>query len=162
MYTDIAHWNWVRARVMKRGESVRSVAASERISRNTVRKMLRFELPLEYRRTAPNSVKSGGRLRSPMPWKNAVAVVRSLPPLEAAKFLSSLFRTLHSDGSGETAEQRLRAWGFGAKPVERAEQSRLRWMRLMYDIERGCAPPAANLGPEQCETFDAKIIAAVC
>jgi transposase len=158
MYTDIAHWNRVRARVMKRGESTRSVAATEGISRNTVRKMLRFEQPPGYRRTAANSLKSGARSRSSGPWKDVAGVVRSLPSREAAGFLSSLFRTLHSDGSCEAAEQRLRTWGFGAKPVDHAEQSRLRWMRFMYDIERGCAPVAAGLDPEQCERLMRRLL----
>lgn len=158
MYTDIAHWNRVRARVMKRGESARSVAASEGISRNTVRKMLRFELPPGYRRTAANSLKPGEWLQPPRPWKDMVVVVRSLPAREAAKFLSSLFRTLHSDCSGEAAERRLRAWGFGAKSVDRAERSRLRWMCLMYAIEQGRAPEAASLDPEQRETLMRRLL----
>ncbi len=158
MYTDMTHWNRVRARVMKRGESTRSVAATEGISRNTVRKMLRFEQPPGYRRTAANSLKSGARSRSSGPWKDVAGVVRSLPSRETAGFLSSLFRALHSDGSCEAAEQRLRTWGFGAKPVDHAEQSRLRWMRFMYDIERGCAPVAAGLDPEQCERLMRRLL----
>jgi transposase len=158
MYTDIAHWNRVRARVMKRGESARSVAATEGISRNTVRKMLRFEQPPGYRRTAANSLMSAARSRSSPPWKDVAGVVRLLPAQAAAGFLSSLFRTLHSDVSGEAAEQRLRTWGFGAKPVDHAEQSRLRWMRFMYDIERGCAPVAAGLDPEQRETLMRRLL----
>jgi transposase len=87
-------------------------------------------------------------------------VVRSLPSREAAGFLSLLFRTSHSDGSGEGAERRLRALGFGAKPVDHAEQSRLRWMRLMYDIERGCAPVAAALTLEQHEALMRRLLPA--
>ncbi|MGF6303340.1 lambda repressor-like predicted transcriptional regulator [Paraburkholderia sp. WC7.3d] len=52
MYAHIQQRKRIRARVVTRGESLRSVAQAEGISRNTARKMVRYELPPGYRRTA--------------------------------------------------------------------------------------------------------------
>jgi transposase len=44
-YLDIRQWKRIRTRVLTAGESRHAVAASERISRNTLRKMLAHEVP---------------------------------------------------------------------------------------------------------------------
>lgn len=45
MYSDVRQWKRIRNRVLLCGESRRAVAASEQISRNTLRKMLALEAP---------------------------------------------------------------------------------------------------------------------
>ena len=45
MYADVRQWKRIRNRVLLAGESRRAVAASERISRNTLRKMLAHKVP---------------------------------------------------------------------------------------------------------------------
>lgn len=45
MYSDIKEWTRIRARVLKKGESIRYVAKVEAMSRNTVRKIVHFEFP---------------------------------------------------------------------------------------------------------------------
>lgn len=60
MYSDIRQWKRIRNRVLTAGESRRAVAASERISRNTLRKMLAHDVPPRHRalrkREAPGPV----------------------------------------------------------------------------------------------------------
>jgi transposase len=48
MYTDEKQWTRIRDRIMELGESINFVARSEGVSRNTVRKMLRYKKPLKY------------------------------------------------------------------------------------------------------------------
>ena len=48
MYSNPHQWRRIRKRVMVSGESKRGVAASEGISRTTLRKMLTFETPPGY------------------------------------------------------------------------------------------------------------------
>ena len=50
MYSNVYQWRRIRNRVLVSGESKRSVAKNERISINTLRKMLAFEKPPGYRR----------------------------------------------------------------------------------------------------------------
>jgi hypothetical protein len=50
MYSNTSQWKRIRNRVLVAGESRRSVAASEYISRNTLRKMLAHETPPKLRR----------------------------------------------------------------------------------------------------------------
>ena len=51
MYSNIRQWKRVRERVLVKRESLRSVAASEGMSRITVRKMVKHELPPGYQVT---------------------------------------------------------------------------------------------------------------
>lgn len=48
MYTDVRKWSRVRKRVMQLGESKRRVARTEKISRQTLKKMLALEKPPGY------------------------------------------------------------------------------------------------------------------
>jgi hypothetical protein len=56
MYSDVRQWERIRERILVRGDSCRSVAASVGMSRNTVRKMVRHELPPGYRCSSPRIV----------------------------------------------------------------------------------------------------------
>lgn len=49
MYSNLHQWKRIRKRILVSGESKRSVASSEGISRTTLRKMLAFETPPGYR-----------------------------------------------------------------------------------------------------------------
>lgn len=49
MYKDTRQWNRVRDRILVLGESRNQVARTEKISRNTVRKILRYDFPPGYR-----------------------------------------------------------------------------------------------------------------
>ena len=53
MYSNLYQWRRIRKRVMLSRESKRRVAASEGISRATLRKMLAFETPPRYWRRNP-------------------------------------------------------------------------------------------------------------
>lgn len=48
MYSEVRQWKRIRNRVLLSGESRRAVAASEQISRNTLRKMLALEVPPRF------------------------------------------------------------------------------------------------------------------
>lgn len=48
MYTNLKQWADIRRRVLVKGESIRSVSRSERMSRNTVKKILKYETPPGY------------------------------------------------------------------------------------------------------------------
>jgi len=50
MCANVRQWKRIRDRVLIRGESLRSVALAEGMSRNTLRRMVRFELPPGFRR----------------------------------------------------------------------------------------------------------------
>jgi hypothetical protein len=50
MYANPKQWAAIRQRVLVLGESIRCVSCTERMSRNTVKKMLRFESPPGYAR----------------------------------------------------------------------------------------------------------------
>jgi transposase len=60
MYSDVRQWERIRERILVRGDSCRSVAASVGMSRNTVRKMVRYELPPGYRCSSPRNARSLG------------------------------------------------------------------------------------------------------
>ena len=48
MYTNLKQWADIRRRVFDKGESIGSVSRSERMSRNTVKKILKYEKPPGY------------------------------------------------------------------------------------------------------------------
>lgn len=118
MYADVPCWKRIRSRVLIRGESIRKVALTEGMSRNTVRKMLRYESPPGYRRTG---------------YASGQSVMSSKP--DGARPGVSRHR-----GRATPRQENDPAGG-------RAERSRLRWMNLLYNIERGCSHPPAAITP---------------
>ena len=56
MYSNPKQWAEIRMRVLVKGESIRSVTRSERMSRNTVKKILRLESPPGYDRSRRSSL----------------------------------------------------------------------------------------------------------
>ena len=50
MITDPKRWSRIRRRILVDGESIKGVARSERLSRNTVQRILRHEHPTRYMR----------------------------------------------------------------------------------------------------------------
>ena len=61
MYTDTRQWNRIRDRVLIFGESRSKVAKTEQVSRNTVRKILKYDFPPGY---------GGSNLKKPVPIRN--------------------------------------------------------------------------------------------
>lgn len=61
MYSNPKQWTNIRKRVLVKGESIGSVARSERICRNTIRKILRFETPPGYDKSKRNSLPKAAR-----------------------------------------------------------------------------------------------------
>ncbi|MGB3899751.1 MAG: IS630 family transposase [Mesorhizobium sp.] len=59
MYIDPKVWAEVRHRALIEGESIRSIARMDRLSRNTVRKILRQSQPVRYHRKASQTLISG-------------------------------------------------------------------------------------------------------
>lgn len=59
MHADPKIWAEVRHRALIKGESIRSIARVDGLSRNTVRKMLRQSEPVPYHRKASHTVISG-------------------------------------------------------------------------------------------------------
>ncbi|MFM0152880.1 IS630 family transposase [Paraburkholderia sediminicola] len=115
MYADVRHWKRIRSRVLIRGESIRRVAITEGMSRNTVRKIVRYELPPGYRQT---------RYASGQP-------VMSSPSEGAQPHVPR-----HHERPAACPERHPHISG--------AERSRLRWMNLLYDVERGNLYPPAG------------------
>lgn len=118
MYSDLRLWKRVRTRVLVSGESIRSVAFSEGIARNTVRKMLGYERPPGYRRAAYERDRS--------------------------------VTTPSSDSTRSSGPRRLDTLPGRPSDVPNsrfADRSRLRWMNLLYDVERHSLPPAAGFDP---------------
>jgi transposase-like protein len=56
MYSNPVHWQRLRERVLVRGESIRSVARREGMSRNTLKRLLTLDAPPRYSRgNQPNT-----------------------------------------------------------------------------------------------------------
>lgn len=118
MYADVRCWKRIRTRVLIRGESIRGVALAEGMSRNTVRKMLCHELPPGYRRTGDVSGQT-----------------------------MMLSMSDEAQAGGRRHRKRMLTCQENEPAGCRAERSRLRWMNLLYDIERGTSQPPAAADP---------------
>ncbi len=71
MYSNIYQWKRIRKRVVLVGESKRSVAKAEGISRQTLRKMLAYDSPPGYRgRTIASKSAASGKATSKQPGLN--------------------------------------------------------------------------------------------
>ncbi len=83
MYSDVSQWQRLRRQVLVQGQSIRSVAQREGMSRNTLKKVLSFEKPQRY----------GGRPPI-VPSSAPPAVPRKLthPEVERARWLEWLYR----------------------------------------------------------------------
>ncbi|MFM0292144.1 IS630 family transposase [Paraburkholderia sp. RL17-380-BIE-A] len=152
MYSDIKEWTRIRARVLNKGESIRYVANAEGISRNTVRKMVRFELPPGYCRVTDNTRDATRRRKLAVPWSAVQRIVRALPERGAAQFLARLFSEDDTEELEEAAGRRLRTWGVVESPkIGSAERSRQRWQNWMYQVEQGLVSVPAG---EDCRQQD--------
>lgn len=119
MYSDFRFWKRIRTRVLERGQSIRGVAVNEGISRNTVRKRLCYERPPGYRHAG----REDGQHVTKSP-----QVRRHIP-------------------SPHCTDKQWVGSREGAKST-RTECSRLRWMNLLYDVERCSLRPAAGVDPQ--------------
>jgi transposase len=146
MYSDIREWARIRARVLIRGESIRHVADAEKISRNTVRKMVRLEFPPGYHRERVNEQQPVVDQPTNAPWTSVQRVVRSLTERQAAQFLSDVFAADGNDDFEEAARRRMRMWGIEPPATDSKARSRQRWQNWMYRVEQGVvyAPKGGN------------------
>jgi len=146
MYSDIREWARIRARVLIRGESIRHVADAEKISRNTVRKMVRLEFPPGYHRKRVNEQQPVVDQPTNAPWTSVQRVVRSLTERQAAQFLSDVFAADGNDNFEEAARRRMRMWGIEPPATDSKARSRQRWQNWMYRVEQGVvyAPKGGN------------------
>ncbi|WOD17021.1 IS630 family transposase [Paraburkholderia kirstenboschensis] len=147
MYSDIREWSRVRRRVLRGGESIRHVASTEKISRNTVRKMVRLEVPPGYRRT--DGVGPVVQRPIPIPWHAVQKVVRSLSERDAARYLCSVFN--REFGQCAPNVEILRACELGVATAHRAAAERRteRWLKWVYQVDQRVDTLDGDIGLEQ-------------
>ena len=89
MHTDPKKWAQIRFIILSKGQSIRSVALSEGMSRNTIRKIIRQEEPTKYARVARatlitgyeafvDTMMSDDALRPPRERRSIASIARTL------------------------------------------------------------------------------------
>lgn len=104
MYSNPAQWRRLRTRVLVNGESIRSVAKREGMSRNTLKRLLALDRPPTYRRAnmltkAPAAAEGSTPSRPTFPGQPRAPPSDNWMELQASAPSPAKFRTHESFSS---------------------------------------------------------------